>query len=396
MAGTGTATSLDSLGGLFWNPATLSGLPCNEVTLGAEALMPHPQVTSTVPANTFGLGAPPVTMSDATNSDFGAIVLPNFGWSHHIEDSNLTVGLGLLSAAGLSVNYPASLTNPVLTPPPPLGLGVGRVYTDLEVFQIVPAVSLQVTDHLSVGFSPIIDIGKLQADPLTLVAPIGFLTFPDGTHSQWQWGAGFQVGAYLTSCSGWNFGISYKSPQWFERFTFDTTDALGRPQRQSVSINLPSVSSVGVSYSGLNRWLFAADARFIDYHNANGFGQSGFAPDGSVRGLGWDDQFVIAVGAQYQLTDRISVRAGYSYNTNPEPSNQAFFNIGAPTIIQNTVYTGASLDLSKSLTLSAAYVHAFQNQLQGPIVLPTGPVLGTSVQSQVSADAVVIGLTVRY
>src|SRR5947209_1094332 len=46
MAGTGTATNLDSLGGLFWNPATLSGLPSNEVTLGCESLMPFPTVSS--------------------------------------------------------------------------------------------------------------------------------------------------------------------------------------------------------------------------------------------------------------------------------------------------------------------------------------------------------------
>src|SRR5580704_11844785 len=83
MAGTGTATNLDSLGGLFWNPATLSGLSCNEVTLGCEVLMPHPTVFSSVPANTFGPGFPPVTLADSTKSDSGAMVLPNFGWSHH-------------------------------------------------------------------------------------------------------------------------------------------------------------------------------------------------------------------------------------------------------------------------------------------------------------------------
>ena len=53
MGGTGTATTLDSLGGLFWNPATLSGLPKNEMTFGAEFLLPHATVSSSVAANTF-------------------------------------------------------------------------------------------------------------------------------------------------------------------------------------------------------------------------------------------------------------------------------------------------------------------------------------------------------
>ncbi len=401
MAGTGTATTLDPLGGLYWNPATLSGLPCNEATFDAEFLEPHPTLSSTVPANAFARGFPPVTMTGSTDSDSSPRTLPNFGWSHHLEDTDLTIGLGLLSAAGLMVNYPANTTNPVLTPPAPFGIGVGRVYADLEIFQIVPAISCQVTDHLSIGFSPIVDVAWLRAEPLTLVTPSpslipGFPTYPDGEHSPLTWGAGFQIGAYLTTCSHLNFGVSYKSPQWFEKFVFDTTNSFGQPMQQTVSVNLPSITSLGLSYSGLCRWLFAADARFIDWHNASGFNQSGFAPDGSVRGLGWKDQFVIAVGSQYQLTDRISVRGGYSYNTNPEPSDQAFFNIAAPTIIQNTVYTGASLDLNRCLTVSLAYIHAFENQLQGPIVVPTGPVAGTSVQSKVSADAVGIGLSVRY
>ena len=401
MAGTGTATTLDSLGGLFWNPATLSGLPSNEVSLGSEILMAHPTVSSTLSANSLGRGIPPVTLTGSTDSDSGAVVLPNFGWSHHIDDTDLTVGLGMLSAAGLSVNYPSSVTNPVLTPPPPAGLGAGRVYADLEVFQFVPTVSYQVTDHLSVGFSPIIDVARLQADPLTLVAPNptgipGVVSYQDGTHSHLQCGAGFQMGAFLSTCSGLNFGVSYKSPQWFDKFTYNTTDQFGRPLQQSVRMDLPSVTSVGVSYSGTERWLVAVDFRYIDYSNAHGFSESGYNSDGSVRGLGWQDQFVVAVGTQYLVTDRISARLGYSYNTNPEPSSQAFFNIAAPTIIEHTIYTGASVDLSNSLTLSCAYVHAFENQLQGPIVVPTGAIPGTSVQNKVSADAIVAGLTVRY
>src|SRR5262249_6071120 len=93
MGGVGTATALDSLGGLFWNPAALSALPRNEMTFGAEFLIPHANLSSSVEANNFGPGVPPVPLAGSTNSQSGSMVLPNVGWSHHLEDSDLTVGL---------------------------------------------------------------------------------------------------------------------------------------------------------------------------------------------------------------------------------------------------------------------------------------------------------------
>ncbi len=401
MGGVGTATALDSLGGIFWNPATLSALPKNEMTFGAEFLLPHANVSSSVAANNFGPGFPPVAMAGSTNSDSGAMVLPNFGWSQRIEDTDLTIGLGLISAAGLAVNYPASLSNPVLTPAPPVGLGVGNAFADLQVFQIVPVASLQVTDRLSIGASPIINIASLRASPLFLAAPNdankdGFFTYPDGTHTHLQWGAGFEIGVYYSIPDSWHFGMSFKSPQWFQTFRFNSADELGRPQQESVRFDLPSITSLGVSYSGIERWLLATDLRYIDYRNAKGFDDSGYAPDGSVRGLGWEDQIVVALGAQYSMTDRLSLRMGYSYNNNPQHSNLAFFNLATPTIIQHTLYSGASWQMSDTLVLSLAYVHGFENTIQGPIVLAGGAVPGTTVRNQVSADGFVMGLTVKY
>ena len=81
---------------------------------------------------------------------------------------------------------------------------------------------------------------------------------------------------------------------------------------------------------------------------------------------------MVAAGAEYRVSERLSVRAGYSYNNSPQSSDVAFFNIGAPTIIEHVVYTGFSWNVSDCLTLSLAYLHGFENSLQGPIVTPFG------------------------
>src|SRR5206468_4978926 len=62
MGGSATAAPLDAIGALFWNPATLSGLKSSELSIGAEALFPHPKVESSLRPNSFGPGLPPVPL----------------------------------------------------------------------------------------------------------------------------------------------------------------------------------------------------------------------------------------------------------------------------------------------------------------------------------------------
>lgn len=399
--GSATANPLDSLGALFWNPATLSALERNEMTFGAEFLFPRGTLSSRIPAGSLGGGFPLIDLAGSDGSDSGTAPLPNFGFVYHINDSGLSVGLGFLTVAGFATNYPASLTNPVLTPPPPIGLGVGRVLGQLEVYQMTPAVSWQVTDRLSVGGGPIINMARLRLSPLTVATPDNanfdfFFTYPDGSHSSVHWGAGFHLGAYFSGEGGWNFGVGFKSPQWFETFRFTSVDELGLPRSARARFDLPWIGSVGVSYTGLPCWTFAADVRYIDYRNTQGFDDSGFAPTGEVKGLGWDSQWVFTFGTQYRVSDRLALRAGYSYNTQAQDEGLAFFNIASPTIIEHTLYAGASWYVTDCLLLSLAYAHGFDNAIEGPIVLPGGTIPGSSVRSKVSADAVMLGLTVYY
>jgi long-chain fatty acid transport protein len=146
----------------------------------------------------------------------------------------------------------------------------------------------------------------------------------------------------------------------------------------------------------MENWVFGYDVRYINYRDAKPFDAKGFAPDGSLRGLGWKDLFVVTAGAQYRMSERISVRAGYSYNNSTQDGDVAFFNVGAPTILQHGGYAGLSYHVNDHLIASLAYAHAFKAAVEGPFVLPFGPVPGTAVRSTASADAFVLGFTVRY
>jgi len=400
MAGATTAAPVDTLGAFQWNPATISALP-SSMDFGLELLLPHSTLASTVNAGSLAPGFPAATVSGSNNSDTGVFPLPEFGVVLNSEDSDFSYGLGVLAVGGFGVNYPGSSTNPMLTPPLPNGLGVGPIYTQYQMMQVIPTVSYQASERLSIGFSPIINLAGLSADPGILAAPdnaggSGFPTYPPMNHGAFQWGAGFQLGAFYVTDSDWQYGASFKSTQWFKDFEYNSRDQVGASRQIQYKLDAPMIISVGTAYTGFEKWLLAVDGRYLNYSDTRGFSSTGFTPTGAISGLGWNDIYALSLGSQYQMTDAASMRLGYSFNTNPIDDENAFYNVGSPLIIQHGAYMGASYDVTARFTVSFAYSHYFENSISGPIQSPGGPIPGTNVTSSASADSLLFGATVTF
>ncbi len=393
MGGASTAAPLSASGALMWNPATLSGLSRSELDVGAELLFPHASVSSQIPANTFGPGIPPIDLAGRTKSEDSVFALPTIALAYRPEDSPFTYGLGAFAVAGFGLNYPGSTTNPITTAQPPFGLGFGPIYSEYQVMQIAPALVYDVTDELSVSFSPLLDIGSAQLDPAVFATP-GLGGYPSGTHSSQSWGAGFNLGTYYQT-EFWGFGAAYKSEQWFQPYQFNTV-AAGVPQTVEFGLNLPATISLGTSYQGIDRLLLAADLRYLDFNNTAGFGDSGFTPTGALRGVGLESIFAVALGAQYQVTDELTARLGYSWSENPISSAQTSANVASPLLIQNTLSAGATYHVTDDFSLSLAYTHAFENSSDGPLVTPLGTLDAYRIKSTASVDMVMVGATVKF
>lgn len=393
MASAGVAAPLDVAGALNWNPASITGLESSEFLIGAEFLYLSTHIGSTVDV------APGVTLAGETRSDSGVSVLPTVAVAFRNEDSPWTFGLGLFSVGGFGINLPASPSTPPMNPVLSPNLGVGSAYTKLAVLQLVPTAALQVTDRLSIGLAPTIAIADAALDPNILAAPNLDGSYPTATHTRTNWGLGFQVGVYYELENGWHLGASYKSPQWFEEFTYYSEDVLGNPRTDYLKMDYPAIVSVGAAYYGLPRTVWAVDARYVDYAGAQMFGQAaGFNDNYAVTGLGWRSVFAVATGVQYQLTDALSLRCGYLFTENPIPEAATFYNIGSTAIYKHMLSVGASWWITPRTSLMVAYVKAFENSISGAWESPLfgGPVPGTSVTARQSVDCLVTGLQVKF
>lgn len=382
MGGVSTAAPVDAIGAVYWNPAAPSRLGPNEVGISGELIYPTIDLTSSLPGGPEG----------RTRSDNGLGMISDVGLVYHVSD-RATASLGLLTTAGGGVNFPGDPSNPVLAPIGPNGQFVlGPEHSSITVVQLMPALSMQVADNIWVGVGPTISAAVVSFTPALFGGANdangdGLSTLPDGSGTRPFWGGGFRVGAVCHLTHNLDFGFAYTSPTWFETWKFNAKDEVGAPQTLTLDAELPATYSWGLAYTGLERWLLATDLRYLDYEDANLFGSN--IVD---KGLNWSSVFAAAFGARFQWTNRIALLGGYVYNDNPVPTVGTLFNIQAPALMQHALSVGASADLTDSIIVSLAYVHAFRNTVSGAPL----EAIGAGLTLGAEADSVVVGLNIRF
>ena len=389
MGGATTGTGIEAIGSMYWNPATITALESDELGIGFEVLYANQNIASSFP----GVG------SGRSGSETGAVPSPTIAWVHQTGNPDVKFGMGIFGTGGFSINTLGNATNPVLGPPASQGgVGVGGLKSDALFFQLAPAWALRLTDRLSMGFGPTIGLGKIAFDANAFVAPNANGAYPRGDGTRFHWGLGAQIGFHFIQDCCWEYGASIKSPVWFESFRYFSEDATGLPRVDKVDFDLPMILSGGIAYKGIEYILLTADLRYFNYAAADGFGGSAnYQASGAANGLGWNDQFSMAIGSQMQLTDRLTGRLGYVYMSELFDDSATFFNFAADLSYRHVFAFGGSFQLNECVSLNASYNYLFPWDSSGPYVLPgTGSIAGSSVTTEFDAHFVTVGLNVRY
>ncbi len=399
-SGAGTANPQDIMGALHWNPAAITSFQTNQLGVGIQFLFPTSDLNSSVAAGAFGpVFGPPVALAGTTEGEAGPFPMPSVAYVHGAGQSDWTFGVGAFVAGGFGTDYPAATSlagNPINTPQPPNGLGFGHIFSEFAMMQLAPTVGYRLSDRVSVGVAPTINYALLEVSPFPAAPPDdangdGFPSYA-AAPSTGALGFGFQAGIHVTMDSGFSLGASFKSPQNFSEFEFDGKDESGAPKPMTFDLDYPMILSAGVGYSGQKIEL-AADVRYLDYENTNGFQEAGFDNTGAVTGFGWNSITAFAVGLQYRLTDKLPVRVGYSFNENPIDDEVTFFNTPANAIIQSRISGGLSFEATEKVTASAGFQYGFENSIEGNWKHPQfGTIPGTSVESTLSTLFVMFGL----
>ncbi|MGF1613188.1 MAG: OmpP1/FadL family transporter [Gammaproteobacteria bacterium] len=406
----------------FTNPAGI-------VRLGARAdaglafFMPDRGYTANndfVPDPSDPLGAAPISPGtvESRNSVF---FIPHFGISWALDNES-ALAVTLAGQGGMNTEYPTAtfesfafpanttlvgfgpggqpVLEPVLPDDPrnlnPNGQFNATKPTGVDLIQVAIALtySRQLTERHSLGLTPIFAIQRFKAEglqPFTQIGPDGqplFSVSPENVTNNgfdYAYGGGLRVGWLGTVADGLNLGVSYQTKLYMTDF-----DRYKGLFAEGGGFDIPAVLNVGAAYQLTPRMtlafeydrIFYGDIKALNNSNAlKPLGDNRLGADGGL-GFGWEDINVYKFGAQYDYSDQWSFRVGYSHGDEPFKGAQALFNILAPATVTDHLTAGLTYRFGGGHEINLAYMHAFENEIEGQNPSNTGSQTGKVFMSQ--------------
>lgn len=377
----GTCRALaDDASAIFCNPANIAFQEGASLSLDTSLI--YGQFAYQDPENTSRTG----NEAMAAIGGFGDTYV-----SHKLADLPIAYGIGVYTYSGVREKYDINST--LLATP----FESSNFNLTLLQQRIAPTLAVKLTDYLSVGGSYI----------------RAYQTFAWGTPYQFQntvqpsaldgvnfysdldtdgWGHGGMFGGLVRIGEDLRIGLSYTTQmkvrlQGRNEVTLrnnptlvglGVTDGTRTNYNTAMTWRYPQAVATGLTYDVNDRWQVAFDWQWIDWSRAHD-GQTyilsegsnptvngviaavGGSPDGGIRDVlkqDMKDAFIYQFGAEYRASDRLRLRAGYSYSTNPMRSSTItpIFNGN----IQHSISFGAGTTL-RGWDVDAAYGHAFVN-----------------------------------
>lgn len=411
MGGAATGQPLDISGALQWNPAAISTFDSNILKFDIGAFFSSPELSSSLPAGMLGAGAPGV--SGTTEDDRGVSPMPALAFVWGNADSKHTFGASAFGISGFGVTFPEEANNPlsssfnptVNSNPinyPQQAMGFGRVESDYMLLQVGFTWAYEISDQFSFGVEPTFNYAALELMPNPLANP-NEAGYPSSDKAS-ATGFGAQFGVFYDSGSGFKAGASYKTTQKFSEFDFENTYLNNSTGTNSFQMDYPAILSFGLGYSTDDIDL-ALDYRMVNYENTDGFEASGWTQTASVAGFGWENINIISAGLQYKGIDKLPLRVGYTYSSNPITEELAFFSVPATAIIKNAFQFGFSYEASENLSLDAVYHYgtsggSTEGLILSPLAIspsnPLGALPGTSVSYDMTTSMIMVGFSYTF
>lgn len=317
MAGAVIAAPQDSAT-LFYNPAGLTQLDMEEVRfdMGVGLLNPPREV-------------------NGIESDSNIYMIPNGAIAFRTSD-RMTVGMGMGGISGMGVDF---------------ATGPNTTVTNLQIFKLAPGFGYRVTDDLSLGAALHINYQSLA---MYYGGMAGGLYLPQNQ----VYGVGVGLGATYNINKNWRVAGTYTSEQYMDEFRWNTVDG-----KYSMKLNGPAQAALGGAFSS-GDLVVEFDIKHIAFDDVMDTVILNSPTMGPMpMAFGWESQLVYALGAQYRLNDTFTVRGGINYGKSPIDPEDVNMNVGSPAISEWHLAMGLTQKLTKHVSTSFSYTHAFENEI---------------------------------
>jgi long-chain fatty acid transport protein len=313
LASAGYSARAQDASTVFTNPAGMTRLAGNQLTLGAQVL--HADLGFSI-----GQGTTPALGSNDGGNPVGWFPGGGMFYSHSVSP-DVKVGLAITGNFGLAVKYDDGW--------------VGR-YRALDGtllgVSVLPSAAWRVNENLSVGASLNAMYGKLDNKVAVnnIIGPDGSLTLANNV-----WGFGANLGLLYEPDRGTRFGITWNSPVNLDFRATTQWDGLAPGVRTllasrgllNANVDLGVTVPQGVNASFYRevdpRWAILGS---VGWQQWSKFGEVEIGVDtsnpvGLTTSLDYKDTWHVAAGAQYKLSDTWLLNAGIAYDSGFQDNN---------------------------------------------------------------------------
>jgi long-chain fatty acid transport protein len=291
---------------LYNNAAGMTELEGTQVEAGGTFIRPQQTVVTTTPLGT-----------DKNYAKSSWWTVPNAYVTHQLNEK-VWMGLGVFSRYGLGVEYEDDWA--------------GRYdcqEATIQSIDINPSVAFKVMDNLSLAAglrAEWFDFELYKAIPSDPLAPSALTDLQ--LHMQGDsWGVGYNLGAYYEANEWISFGLAYDSRiQQEVEGDYSASSPLGTvgSGNGGGDITTPGIVRLGTSVKPINKLTVNAG---IVYTMWSSYDELSIHFDPALFGQvpvsttekDWDNVLRYQLGAEYALSDIWALRAGYIYDTAPDP-----------------------------------------------------------------------------
>ncbi len=357
MGGVGIALPQDALAAAT-NPAGM-GLIGDRIDLGATWFRPIRE------AEISGNPGPGVNGTYDANESKNFII-PEFGYNRQINP-DVTLGVSVYGNGGMNTNYKKAV---------PL-LGSTPAGIDLIQLFVAPTVTWKLSPANTIGVSVNLAYQRFAAKGLeNFAAPNPYSTSGDNVTNKGHdnsYGAGLHIGWIGQLNDFVTLGATYQTKTYMSQF-----DKYKGLFAEGGDFDIPETYGVGIAVKATPQLTVAADVQRINYSDVASVGNLSLSNLGNGlganngAGFGWRDVTAVKLGASYVWNEQLTLRAGYNHSTQPIRSGETLFNILAPGVVQDHLTLGTTWVLENKAELSLAYMHAFENSVNGSSSVPAG------------------------
>ena len=320
---------------------------------------------------------------DSSAEQYG---VPALGWTAPIEDdSDIYFGGGIYGTSGMGADYPQTLVSPA-------GGAFGNAtyfdgYSAIQFWQMAPTIAWNHDDKLTLGISLNIDYQSVSLKE-TLMADTDANTIPetnmvnlDLSRTAQAFGFGLSLGLLYDINDQITIGASYKSKQEFSDLEYnlnygDIMDSMGffsitgcagnicPAGTYKLELDYPEIFAMGIAYSPTKPLTISLDLKLIQWSETlNTLNISGPNGEKIILPSGWDDQTIIALGVEYDVNEKLRLRAGYNQSDASIDNTDTFNNLILPATTEKHFAIGADYRLGKYWDFGFHISKADKNEL---------------------------------